>query len=152
MPVWFLPCTWIRWVIQRCFQWVIWWRRGRGFRQNFDIVSWCMDTLLFLCVFQYVFTACWSSVTCCYLFIQASISACLFCSSAYSFAFLISLSSLQASYWRWRYSPLSWVLLIASLWRNTSSNPCLASFILQKLAEACGCLFLSEWYRRASLG
>ena len=70
-----------------------------------------------------------------------SISACFFCPSAsYSF-FLICLYYLQAYSWFWVSSSPSWVLLIASLGRSKSSNPCLASFIVQKASEVCGCLF-----------
>ena len=101
----------------------------------------------------------------CFLLIQESISACFFYSSASSCAFLIRLSSLEAYscafliwssslqdyYWRCRYYPFYWFLLIASLWRNTSSNPSLSSFIMQKSAEACGCLFLSRWDQISSL-
>ena len=46
------------------------------------------------------FAACWSSITCCSLFIQASISACLFCSSNSSCDLLIRLSSPQDYSWR----------------------------------------------------
>ena len=55
--------------------------------------------------------------------------------------FLIRLSSIQASSWRWRSSSISWVLLISSLWRNKYSNPFLALFIIRKAAEACVWLF-----------
>ena len=64
---WFLPCTWIRWVIRQCFRRVIWWRWGRGTRQNFDIFLYRMDKFLFLCVFHCGFAAFWYSVTCCSL-------------------------------------------------------------------------------------
>ena len=72
--VWFLRCTWIRWVIRQFFRRVIWWQRGQGIRQNLDILLLRMDTLLFLCVLHFGFAACWSSRTCCLLLIQASIS------------------------------------------------------------------------------
>ena len=110
-----------------------------------------MDTLLFLRVLHCGFAAFWSSGTCCSLFIKSSISACFFCYSDSYCALLMHSSSLQASSWRWRSSSHSWVLIIASLWQNTSSDPCLASFIMQKSAEVCGYLFLSGWDRRASL-
>ena len=148
--VWLLPCTWIRWVIRQCFQRVIWWQRGRGIIQNFDILSCHKDTFLFLHVLHCGFAACWYSGNCCSLFIQASISACFFGSSTYSCDLLIRPSSLQDSSWRWISSSLSWVLLIESLWRNTSLNIFLASFIMRKSAEACECLFLSGWYQRSS--
>ena len=45
---WFVPCTWVIWVIWQCLQWVIWWLRRQGIRQNFDILSCYMDTFLFL--------------------------------------------------------------------------------------------------------
>ena len=144
-------CALTIWVIWQCFQRVIWRGRGQGIRQNFDILLCRMDTFLLLRVLHFGFEACWSSGICCFLFIQASISACFFCSSTTSCDFLICLSSPQDYSWHWRYSSLSWVLLIESLWRNTSSNTCLASFIMQKRVEACGCLFLSGWYRRVSL-
>ena len=137
---WFLPCTWFRWVIWQCFQRVKWWRIWRGNRK-IDILLFRMNTLLFLHVFHCSFADCWSSGTCCSLFIWASISDFFFHDSASSCDFLISLSSLQDSSWHWRYSSLSLVLLIASLWRNMSSNPWLDLFILQKSSEACGCLF-----------
>ena len=139
---WFLSCTWIRWFIRRCFQRVIWWRWGREIRQTSVIFLCRMYTFLFLCVFHCGFTACWYSGTCFSLFIQASISACLFCSSVSSCDFLICSSYIQASSWRWRSLSFPWVFLIASLWRNPPFNPSLASIFMQKSAEACGCLFL----------
>ena len=147
----FFSCTWIRWFIEQCYQRVIWWQRWQGIRQNFNILPCRMDMFFFISVSHCGFAACWYSGNCSFLFLQASISACFFRSCAYSCTFLISSSYLQASSWRWRSSSLSWVLLIASLWRNTHSNPCLASFIMQKSEEACGCLFLSGWDQRASL-
>ena len=100
----FLPWTRIRWVIQRCFQQITWWRWWQGIKQHFDIISCRMDTFLFLSVFHSRFAACWYSGTCCSLLIQASISAWFFCSSVSSRAFRICLSALQASSWRWRSS------------------------------------------------
>ena len=84
---WFLTYTWIRWVIQRYFQRVVWRRRGQRIRRNFDILFCRMDTFLFLHVFRCGFAACWYSGTCCFLFIQASISACFFRSYNYSICF-----------------------------------------------------------------
>ena len=43
-----LSCIWIRWVILRCLRQFICWKRGKGIRQNFDILSCCMDTFLIL--------------------------------------------------------------------------------------------------------
>ena len=110
--VWFLPCSRIRWVIWRCFQWVIWWRRWLGIRGNFDLLSCCMEMFLFLCVLYCGFTHCWSSGNSCFLFIQASISACFFRYYAYSCAIVIRSYYLQASSWCWRSSSLSWFLNI----------------------------------------
>ena len=45
--VWFLPCTWMRWVIRRYFQQVFWWQRGRGIRRNFNILSCRVDIFFF---------------------------------------------------------------------------------------------------------
>ena len=73
-----------------------------------------------------------------------------FCSSAYSCEFLIPTSFLQSSSWRWRYSSLSWVLLVALIWRNMSYSPFLNSFIMGKEAETCVCLFMSDWDWQAS--
>ena len=148
---WFLTCTWIRWVIWRCFWRVVWWGWGRVIRRNFDILLFRMDTFLFLSVFYWGFASCWFSVIFFSLFIKASISACFFRYSDSSCAFLIRSSFLQASSWRWRSSYLSWVLLISSLWHNISPNPCSASLIMRKAAEDCEYLFFSEWNQRVSL-
>ena len=49
---WFLTCTWIRWVIRRCFWQVIWGLGGQRIIQKIYIILCCMDTLFFLCVFH----------------------------------------------------------------------------------------------------
>ena len=110
-----------------------------------------IDTFLFLWVFQCVFCSLFIFRNL-LLFIHISVHFILFIfSSASSCALLISSFSLQASSWSWRYSSLSWVLLIVSSWRNTSSNPSVVSFITRKAAESCGFLFFSGWDQRASL-
>ena len=149
--IWFLTCTWIKRVICRCFQRVIWWRKGRGIRQTFYILSFRLDTFLFLWVFHCGFAYFWYSGTCFSLFIQVSISACLFRSSTSSCAFLIRSSYLQVYSWRWRSSSLYWVILIVSLWSNKSFNTCLALFVIWKSEESCGCLFLSGREQRYCL-
>ena len=56
----FLPCTWIRWVIRRCFQLVVWGRWGQGIGRNFNIIMCRTDMFLFphcilmmQCIFQF---------------------------------------------------------------------------------------------------
>ena len=48
----FLPCTWIIWVIWRCFWRVVWGQFGQGIRQNYNIFMCRIDTVLLLCVFR----------------------------------------------------------------------------------------------------
>ena len=56
---WFLPCSWIIWVIRKCFQWVIWGQWVQGIRRNFYGILWHTDIFVFpnwiimtQCVFQ----------------------------------------------------------------------------------------------------
>ena len=41
---WYLPCSWIRWVIRQCFKWVIW---GQAFIRNYNSILCHTDTLFF---------------------------------------------------------------------------------------------------------
>ena len=148
---WFMSCNWIRLVIQQCFWRVIWWQWGRGIRLNIDILYCRMDTFLFLCVLHcgFCILLIFRNLL---ILIHTSVHFILFLSLfSSSCAFLSHYFSLQTSSWRWSSSSISWVLTIASLWRNTSSDPSLDSFIVIKAAEACGCLFLSGWDQRYSL-
>ena len=147
----FLSCTWIRWFIQRCFRQVIWGWWGRGIRQHFDIFSVRMDTFFFLCIFHCGLCSLLVFRNLLLLIHPSVHFRFFFRSSASSCNFLTRLSSLQACSSHWMSYSLSWVLIIASLWRNTFPNPSFDSFIMQKSSEAGGYLFLSGWYWRASL-
>ena len=72
-----LPRTWIIWVIRRSFQWVIWWQRRQVIKQDFDILSWRVDTFLFLRVLHCGFVDCWSWGIC-WFFIHANVHFSLF--------------------------------------------------------------------------
>ena len=45
---WFLPCTWIRWVIRRSFRRVIWWQWGRNVDDLLYDISFFLNKIVYL--------------------------------------------------------------------------------------------------------
>ena len=130
---WILPCTWIRWVIQRCFQRVIWWQWGQHVDDLLDDIT----SLVGICLIPEPDDST----------DDASNESCEDKDSDEIIIVLCAIrtrsSSLVASIRTHYYS------LIASLWLNVFSDSSLASFIIFITSETCECWFLSGWNRRA---